>query len=161
MLHLASLADTCHLAQALATTTEAGFCLLLTGDLGSGKTTLTQALGLALGIEDVITSPTFTLLQEYPEARLPLYHCDLYRLPDLIDWDDPAAADLELSQRRDGLLVIEWPQRLQQWPADYLHLDLCLNADDSRTLTAQSQGVDHEHWWQRAKAITFSCRENP
>lgn len=151
MRHLASLADTRHLAQALATTAQAGLCLLLTGDLGSGKTTLTQALGQALGIKDVITSPTFTLLQEYPEARLPLYHCDLYRLPQLLDWDDPAVADLELSQRRDGLLVIEWPQRLQQWPAGYLHLDLCLNTDDSRTLKAQYQGTEHEQWWQNTR----------
>lgn len=155
MLHLASLADTRHLAQALATTAQPGACLLLSGNLGSGKTTLTQALGQTLGVEDLITSPTFTLLQEYPEARLPLYHCDLYRLPELSDWDDPAVADLELSQRADGILVIEWPQRLRQWPVAYLHLDLCLEADDSRTVTAAFRGAVHELWWQQTQqAVT-------
>lgn len=54
--------------------------LLLQGDLGAGKTTLVQGLGEALGITEPILSPTFTLINEYPEARIPLYHVDLYRL---------------------------------------------------------------------------------
>ena len=58
----------------------AGSVLLLTGDLGSGKTTLVQGLALGMRIEDPIVSPTFTIINEYFSGRLPLYHLDLYRL---------------------------------------------------------------------------------
>src|SRR3712207_9003146 len=59
---------------------SAGSVILLQGDLGAGKTTLVQGIGAGLGITDSIVSPTFTLINEYPEGRLPLYHLDLYRL---------------------------------------------------------------------------------
>lgn len=58
----------------------AGSILLLQGDLGSGKTTLVQSIGEGLGISEAIVSPTFTLIHEYLEGRVPLYHLDLYRL---------------------------------------------------------------------------------
>lgn len=98
--------------------------LLLEGDLGSGKTTLTQGIAQGLGIPDVVASPTFTLVCEYSEGHLPLYHFDLYRLaaPDVarllpeLYWEG--------IEFEPGLVVIEWPDRLPYRPAAYWSLTL-------------------------------------
>ncbi len=95
---------------------SAGSVLLLSGPLGSGKTTFTQGLGSGLGINQTIDSPTFTLINEYPTGRVPLYHVDLYRL------DSTAADSLYLEtywegeEVEPGILVIEWAERLQYLP---------------------------------------------
>ena len=100
----------------------AGSVLLLKGDLGSGKTTLVQGMGAGLGIKDAIESPTFTLINEYLEGRLPLYHLDLYRLtpaetagltPEMY-WE---GQEVEL-----GIMAIEWAERLPYYPPSYLEL---------------------------------------
>ncbi|MEO1509899.1 MAG: tRNA (adenosine(37)-N6)-threonylcarbamoyltransferase complex ATPase subunit type 1 TsaE, partial [Cyanobacteria bacterium J06633_23] len=107
----------------------AGSTLLLSGPLGSGKTTLTQGLGAGLDIEQTIDSPTFTLINEYLTGRVPLYHVDLYRL-------DGAAADgLYLETYWDGeeiepgILVIEWAERLQYLPERPIDLGLAYAGD--------------------------------
>ncbi|TVQ07973.1 MAG: tRNA (adenosine(37)-N6)-threonylcarbamoyltransferase complex ATPase subunit type 1 TsaE [Leptolyngbya sp. DLM2.Bin27] len=101
-----------------------GIVLLLSGDLGSGKTTLVQGIGTGLGIAEPITSPTFTLVNEYLEGRIPLYHVDLYRL-------DPAqVSSLELESYWDateiapGLLAIEWSERMLEAPRSAIRLRL-------------------------------------
>jgi tRNA threonylcarbamoyladenosine biosynthesis protein TsaE len=110
-------------SQALGTTLGQrlwpGAVLLLQGNLGSGKTTLVQSLGAALGITDEIVSPTFTLVNEYPEARIPFYHLDLYRL-------EPAeVATLHPEHYWQGeefalgIVAIEWPERLMVLPQTY------------------------------------------
>ena len=103
------------LGRALGEQLPAGSVLLLKGDLGSGKTTLVQGLGEGLGIP-AIDSPTFTLINEYTEGRLPLYHIDLYRL-------SAAEADgLFLETYWDGvevepgIVAIEWSERLTYLP---------------------------------------------
>ena len=96
------------MARALAATLHAGDVLLLSGDLGAGKTAFVRGLAEGLGVpaEDV-SSPTFTLVQEYRGGRLPLYHADLYRL------DRAATDDLGLEEMgQDGVLAVEWPDRL-------------------------------------------------
>ena len=95
----------CQLAASLA----AGDVLLLSGDLGAGKTAFVRGLAQGLGIgEDEVSSPTFTLVHEYRGGRLTLYHVDLYRL------DRAATDDLGLDELgvADGILAIEWPDRL-------------------------------------------------
>jgi tRNA threonylcarbamoyladenosine biosynthesis protein TsaE len=111
------------LGQILGEQLPAGSVLLLKGDLGSGKTTLVQGLGLGLGVAD-IDSPTFTLINEYLEGRVPLYHIDLYRL-------SMAEADaLFLETYWDGLEVepgivaIEWSERLSHLPPAPIELSL-------------------------------------
>lgn len=102
------------LGQHLGRCLPAGTVLLLSGNLGSGKTTLIQGLGLGLGITDPISSPTFTLVNEYLEGRIPLYHIDLYRLDAAeVDslyldtyWDEQETAP--------GIVAIEWAERLSQ-----------------------------------------------
>lgn len=135
-------------SQALGTALGQQLCpgtvLLLQGNLGSGKTTLIQSLGRALGITDEIVSPTFTLVNEYPEGRLPLYHLDLYRL-------EPAeviALHLEHYWQEEefppGIVAIEWPERLLACtapchPPTYLHLYL-YPQEDSLCQAEQASG---------------------
>jgi tRNA threonylcarbamoyladenosine biosynthesis protein TsaE len=101
--------ETQELARDLVATLDAGAVLLLAGDLGAGKTTFVRGLAEGLGINPGdVSSPTFTLLHEYRGGRLTLYHADLYRL-------EPTAADdigLQELGVRDGILAIEWPDRL-------------------------------------------------
>ncbi|WP_072621463.1 tRNA (adenosine(37)-N6)-threonylcarbamoyltransferase complex ATPase subunit type 1 TsaE [Spirulina major] len=108
--------------------------LLLSGDLGAGKTTLIQGLGQGLGIADPILSPTFTLINEYTDGRLPLYHLDLYRLdpagvatlyPELY-WD---GVEVE-----PGIMAIEWAERLLDPPPAYLDIHLH-TVEQSRQIT--------------------------
>lgn len=109
-----------------------GTVLLLEGDLGSGKTTFVKGLGKGLGITHTIDSPTFTLINEYLEGRVPLYHVDLYRLT-------PAAADQlyletywEGEETEPGIVAIEWPERLSYLPPDPLLLSLSYSATQGR-----------------------------
>lgn len=123
-LWLADLAATRSLGVQLGQQLPAGSVLLLKGDLGSGKTSLVQGIGEGLGIPESIESPTFTLINEYLEGRVPLYHFDLYRL-------DPAhAATLypemywEGMEVEPGIVAIEWSERLPYLPAQYLEIRL-------------------------------------
>ena len=123
-LFLADVAATKQFGYELSTKLTAGTILLLIGDLGSGKTSLVQGLATALGISEAITSPTFTLINEYLAGRCPLYHLDLYRLT-------PAeVAALHLEQYWEGwevepgIVAIEWPERLPYRPAKYLQIEL-------------------------------------
>ncbi len=120
---------------------EAGDVLLLHGNLGAGKTTLTQGLARGLDIQDRITSPTFALLHEY-EGRLPLYHFDLYRL------DTPDLGQLgfdEIWEDGRGVAVIEWPERLgEQGPAEHLDVTLAIR-EDGRLATLTATGDRPRH----------------
>ena len=101
--------ETASLARDLAATLRAGDVLLLSGNLGAGKTAFVRGLAAGLGIDPHdVSSPTFTLVHEYRGGRLTLYHVDLYRL------GRAATEDLGLEElgARDGVLAIEWPDRL-------------------------------------------------
>jgi tRNA threonylcarbamoyladenosine biosynthesis protein TsaE len=120
---LADAAATQSLGAALGRIISAGVVLLLKGDLGSGKTTFVQGLGAALGVEEPVVSPTFALIHEYPEAQIPLYHLDLYRLQP----DETAALHLEdywEGAYPAGVVAIEWPERLKYLPPAYLSIHL-------------------------------------
>ena len=101
--------DTEAVARQFATSLRAGDVVLLAGNLGAGKTAFVRGLADGLGVSpDDVSSPTFTLVHEYRGGRLTLYHVDLYRL------DRAATADLGLEELGvgDGVLAIEWPDRL-------------------------------------------------
>lgn len=83
----------------------AGTVIALTGDLGAGKTTLTKAIAAGLGVEDVITSPTFNIVKEYDTGRLPLYHFDVYRIG---DEDEMYELGYEEYFYGEGVCVVEW-----------------------------------------------------
>ncbi|MEO1131954.1 MAG: tRNA (adenosine(37)-N6)-threonylcarbamoyltransferase complex ATPase subunit type 1 TsaE [Cyanobacteria bacterium J06639_1] len=132
-----------------------GTVLLLEGDLGGGKTTFTQGLGRGLGIRDRIVSPTFALIQEYEEGRIPLFHCDLYRL------DSAETYDLELDEycAGDGITVIEWPDRLLERPPEWLQLTFEVVDDDVRSLSAIARGKTHQQLWEKAITSWETCDE--
>jgi tRNA threonylcarbamoyladenosine biosynthesis protein TsaE len=123
-LTLQTLKQTQALGQTLGTCLSAGTLLLLEGDLGTGKTSLVQGLGVGLGITDLIVSPTFALIHEYNEGRLPLYHLDLYRLtPTEVEQLHLETYWLGL-ETPWGITAIEWPDRLAHWPVNHLYLKL-------------------------------------
>ena len=88
-----------------------GQVLTLTGDLGVGKTVFTQGLAEGLGIEEPINSPTFTIVQEYHEGRLPLYHFDVYRIADVSEMDEIGYEEYFFS---DGVCLIEWGTLIEE-----------------------------------------------
>jgi tRNA threonylcarbamoyladenosine biosynthesis protein TsaE len=113
--------DTVSLAQALASTLKAGDVLLVSGHLGAGKTAFVRGLAEGLGIDgDEVSSPTFTLVHEYRGGRLTLYHADLYRL------DRAATGELGLEEMgaADGVLAIEWPERLTHATPDAVQVTI-------------------------------------
>ena len=88
-----------------------GQVLTLIGDLGVGKTVFTQGLAEGLGIEEPINSPTFTIVQEYHEGRLPLYHFDVYRIADVSEMDEIGYEEYFFS---DGVCLIEWGTLIEE-----------------------------------------------
>ena len=101
-------AETIALARTLAATLRRGAVLALSGDLGAGKTHFVKGLAAGLGTAASVTSPTFTLLHEYPGGRLPLYHFDFYRLDDA---DEALRIGLDEYLDGDGACVIEWAEK--------------------------------------------------
>lgn len=98
--------------------------ILLEGDLGAGKTTLVQGIGKGLGIKEMILSPTFTLVNEYVDGRLPLYHFDLYRLQGAEIANLYPEIYWEGIEFTPGITAIEWAQYLPYLPDIYLDIKL-------------------------------------
>lgn len=109
-----------------------GTLVLLSGDLGAGKTTLCQGIGQGLGVSDPVGSPTFTLLAEYPGRRGSLFHADLYRLETVDAVESTGVPDY--LDRTDGLLLVEWPDRYPYWPDEAVAIEL-VHAGGARRAT--------------------------
>jgi tRNA threonylcarbamoyladenosine biosynthesis protein TsaE len=128
------------LARQLASTLKPGDVLLLAGDLGAGKTTFVRGLAEGLGINPAdVSSPTFTLVHEYRGGRLTLYHADLYRL------ERAATEDLGLEELgvRDGVLAIEWPDRLRHDIHGATVIRLEVVNDASRRITIEPETTNY------------------
>lgn len=95
----------------LAESLEPGDIIALTGDLGAGKTTLSKAIALGLGVTETITSPTFTIVCEYDTGRLPLYHFDVYRIHDS---EELFEIGFEEYLHKKGVCLIEWANLLEE-----------------------------------------------
>ena len=131
------------IAEKLAKFLQAGDVILLDGDLGAGKTTFTKGLARGLGIGKNVKSPTFTLIREYHEGRLPLYHMDVYRL------EETGGDDLGLEEyfNGDGVSVVEWSQFVEDdLPEEFLvvHFIKDEHDDDRRTLVFEPHGGRYE-----------------
>ena len=141
-LFLENLEMTQRLGKVLGQILPAGNILLLEGDLGTGKTSLIQGLGKGLGISDAIVSPTFTLINEYHDGRVPLYHLDLYRLtPQQVDelYLETYWQGVEVPP---GIVAIEWSERLLHRPSSYLFIKLN-HKKGARQATLQTVGSVH------------------
>ena len=113
--------------------------LALEGDLGAGKTTMTKGIGKALEIDEVINSPTFTIMKIH-EGRLNLYHMDVYRLS-----NDSGDDDLEEFLYLGGVAVIEWASNFSNiLPESYLLITISLNEDGSRCVTLESNDSKYD-----------------
>ena len=138
--------ETRSLASTLGAILRPGDTLCLIGDLGAGKTTFTQGLALGLGLppDEPVNSPTFMLLAEHPGGRVPLFHFDVYRLP-----DSSALYDLAFDEylSGEGVVVIEWADRITDaLPPDRLDLVFSAVSYETRQITMTAQG-------ERAKEI--------
>lgn len=127
---------------------DMGDVVLLHGDLGTGKTTLTQGISEALGVNEVTQSPTFTLISEYPATlstgeAATLYHLDLYRLDDSeqlgdIGWEEVISPDR-------GVTVVEWPERAGDWlPDRFILVVIVYVAADIREVTVSTVPADRD-----------------
>lgn len=119
-----------------------GTNILLSGNLGAGKTTLVQGIAKGLKITEPVVSPTFTLINEYLDGRLPLYHLDLYRLePSQVDSIYPEIY-WEGVEVPFGITAIEWSQRLLFKPPSYLEIELLVSESEGREVRLQQHGKD-------------------
>jgi tRNA threonylcarbamoyladenosine biosynthesis protein TsaE len=123
--------ETAAVGRELGATLSAGDVVLLVGDLGAGKTAFVRGLAAGLGVaEGEVSSPTFTLVQEYRGGRLPLFHVDLYRLNDPREVDDLGLDEIA----DDGVLAIEWAERLPHPPRDAVRVSLEHAGDTARRI---------------------------
>jgi tRNA threonylcarbamoyladenosine biosynthesis protein TsaE len=106
--------ETFRIGRTLANGLRAGDVVALTGEMGSGKTSLTQGIANGLGVPEdyAVTSPTFTLLNVYPGRQMALYHLDVYRLNGCTDLADMGYDEYLLSGR--GVMVIEWAEKIRE-----------------------------------------------
>ena len=143
-----SVEQTKALAAAVAELARPGDLLLLAGDLGAGKTAFAQGFGAGLGVTEPITSPTFTLAQQYA-GRLPMHHLDVYRLDQMAE-----VLDLGLAELLDdgGVVLIEWGDAiLPALPSDFLEVRLTFGeGDDDRQLALRRVGPS---WGARARLL--------
>ena len=126
--------ETSAVGRDLARSLSAGAVVLLSGDLGAGKTAFVRGLAEGLGIDPgAVSSPTFTLIQEYRGGRLPLHHVDLYRLQP-IEVDDLGLDELTLE---GGVTAIEWPDRLPRGFPDAVRVRIDHGDGDTRVISIE------------------------
>lgn len=135
--------ETMALAERLARFLTPGMTILLFGDLGAGKTTFTKGIGAGLGVKRIIKSPTYTIVREYTDGRLPLYHVDLYRL------EESEVIDLGLDEyfAGEGVSIVEWPTvSREDLPKEVLevHLTAVLDKLDQRRIQFLAKGKKYE-----------------
>lgn len=121
-------AETFRFAEQLAKEAKAGAIYCLDGDLGAGKTVFAKGFAAGLGIEEPVTSPTFNIVKEYREGRLPLFHFDVYRIADPEEMD---AIGYEEYLFGDGVSLVEWSELIADLiPADAIHV--CIQRDSQK-----------------------------
>lgn len=138
-----SVEETLGLAKRISKELFPGSVVLLEGALGAGKTTFTKGVAEGLGISRIIKSPSYTLIREYENDPLSLYHVDLFRL------EGGGAEDLGLDEyfRQEGVVMIEWASVAPEIiPAEYLLIEIEVDGDEGekRAFTLTASGEDYE-----------------
>lgn len=124
-------------AKKLAQRLDKGTVITLEGDLGAGKTTFTKGLAQGLGVTRTVNSPTFTIIKEYTDGKLPLYHMDVYRL-------EESDEDLGFDEyfHGDGISVVEWAQFIEDMlPAELLKIKITYENDTERKIILEPVGT--------------------
>ncbi|WP_144667722.1 tRNA (adenosine(37)-N6)-threonylcarbamoyltransferase complex ATPase subunit type 1 TsaE [Bacillus altitudinis] len=142
--------ETKRIAAALATLVKPSDVLTLEGDLGAGKTTFSKGFAEGLGITRIVNSPTFTIIKEYTDGRLPLYHMDVYRMED-------AEEDIGLVEYfgGEGVCLVEWAHLIEpQLPSSYLKIEMLrTEREEERHLTFYAKGERYEALCKEMKDI--------
>jgi len=127
--------ETIQLGKKIGSLLQPGAIIAMEGNLAVGKTTITKGIAESLGIEEAITSPTFTLISEY-EGKMPLYHMDVYRLDSCEDFINLGVEDLMYG---DGVSIIEWSERVrEELPKSTITLRLEIRGDGGRDITLEN-----------------------
>jgi len=132
--------DTMEIAENIESEKFPGMVICLDGELGSGKTVFVKGFAKALGITETITSPTFSLVKEYPDGEMALYHMDVYRI-------DDAGEDFGLNDylNQDGVCIIEWPEMIEnQLPEERLDIKFKVIDEETRVLIFTPYGQQYE-----------------
>ena len=142
--------ETRQAGRALAACLEAGDVILLTGDLGAGKTQFVQGVAAGLGAAEVPTSPTFNIVLSYASGRLALHHFDLYRLDEQKQLDDIGLREYLES---GGVCFVEWAEKFPAAFDEFLAIEVAKTSEDGRAIAARAVGRRSEELldaWQRA-----------
>ena len=132
--------ETLEIAQNFESEKFPNMIICLNGELGSGKTLFTKGIANGLGIQDAITSPTFTIVKEYLDGEMPLYHMDVYRLD-----GDTTGVGIEEYFTKDGIVVIEWADTIKDiLPEERLDIKFKISGENSRTLIIVPHGEKYE-----------------
>ena len=132
--------DTLELAENIESEKFPGMVICLNGELGSGKTVFVKGFAKALGIQETITSPTFSLVKEYHDGEMPLFHMDVYRMEDS---KENFGLDDYLNQ--EGICIIEWPEMIEeQLPEERLDVKIKVIDDDVRVFVFTPYGEQYE-----------------
>ena len=127
-------AETEAVGAALGNMLDAGTVIAYRGDLGAGKTAFTRGLAKGLGCKELVTSPTYTIVNEYLSGRLPLFHFDMYRLHSSDDlWDIGWEDYLE----RGGICAVEWSENVEEALEDFILVNIEKIGDESRRITIE------------------------
>ena len=141
-----SIDETEELGFKIGTLVNAGNIICLTGDLGTGKTHITKGIAKGLNINEIITSPTFTIVNEYDSGRLKLNHFDVYRVSDP---DEIYAIGFDDYIFSDAVSIIEWANYIEEiLPKEYLHIHISKDLSKGvnfRRITLKSYGNNYEY----------------
>ena len=131
--------DTINIGKKIGSSLTKGTVIAFKGTLASGKTTLTKGIAEALEIDEVITSPTFTLVSEY-EGKLPLYHFDVYRLDTVEDFLNIGSEEMMYGE---GVCAIEWSEKIESaLPKDAIIIDIEILTPETRKITIKNWPYD-------------------
>ena len=151
-----SIADTHGVAAAIAQLSRTSDIIVLAGEMGAGKTAFAQGFGAALGVDEPITSPTFTLVHTYDTGRVTLHHADLYRLDKMSEVSDLALHEMV---DEDGVMLVEWGDVAAELLGDHLEVFLRHNpehAENERSVVVHSVGTQWASRLERLKtALTL------
>ena len=132
--------ETVEIAQNIESEKFENMIICLDGELGSGKTVFTKGIANALGIEENITSPTFTIIKEYITGEMPLYHMDVYRLDGNTD-----GVGIEEYYNKGGIVIIEWSKTIKDiLPEERLEIKLKVIDENRRMLVITPHGQKYE-----------------